>query len=122
MSRVELALLALQGLLGVAMVGAGGTKLVGTETHVEDFERFGYPQWFRVVTGSLEFLGALGLLVAFVTTDTFALAGGILVVVVLVGAIATHVKASDSLPEALPATALLVLALVVTWNYVGIVS
>ena len=43
----------LQALLGLAFLGAGGQKLAGTDQMVNDFDRYGYPQWFRIVTGSV---------------------------------------------------------------------
>lgn len=121
MTLVETMLLGLQGILGVAMAGAGGTKLAGAETHVEDFERFGYPQWFRLATGSVEVLAALGLLLAFVTSPPLALAGGALTVLVLGGALLTHVRTGDPLSDAVPAAALLVVGLAVVWNHLGTV-
>lgn len=46
----------IQGLLGVAAIAAGGTKLIGADMHVENFDRFSYPQWFRLVVGAVETL------------------------------------------------------------------
>lgn len=112
------AVLGLQGLLGVAMVGAGGAKLAGQASQVEDFDRFGYPQWFRVLTGGLELTAALGLLTAIVLTDTFALAGGLVGAAVLAGAVATHVRVGDPASKAAPAAVLLALALVVSGAHV----
>ena len=51
-------LLAVSILLGLAFLGAGGSKLAGAQMHVENFARWGYPAWFQYVTGLIEVLGA----------------------------------------------------------------
>jgi uncharacterized membrane protein YphA (DoxX/SURF4 family) len=119
MSLVGTALLGVQGVLGLAELAAGGTKLAGADSQVEVFEQLGYPQWFRLVTGGLELLAGVGLLVGLVGQPRLALGGSVLAVVVLIGALGSHVRAGDSAGEMVPAAVLLVLALVVTWNLVG---
>ncbi|MFB6187320.1 MAG: DoxX family protein [Halobacteriaceae archaeon] len=95
--------LGLQGLLGMFMLGSGGTKLVGIDMQVENFDHFGYPQWFRILIGGIEVLGALYLMVAFITVPTFALAGSFLITIILLGAILTHIRVGDTIKEiALP--------------------
>ena len=41
-------------LLGVLFLFAGGTKLIGTQMHVEHFALWGYPSWFRLFVGAWE--------------------------------------------------------------------
>lgn len=48
-----------QVMLALAMVGAGGAKMGGVESRVEEFQRYGYPQWFRLATGSIELLAGV---------------------------------------------------------------
>lgn len=52
----------LRVVLGLAFIGAGTSKLVGTQQMVDDFDRFGYPQWFMYFTGAIEVVAALGVL------------------------------------------------------------
>ena len=52
----------IQVLLGLVFLAAGGSKLAGTQMQVANFERYGYPQWFRLVTGAVEVIGAAGLI------------------------------------------------------------
>lgn len=47
----------LSGLVNLAFLMAGGTKLAGVEMHTENFARWGYPNWFKYVTGSVELMG-----------------------------------------------------------------
>ena len=76
---------ALQILAAVAFLAAGGSKLAGAERMVAMFETLGFGQWFRFVTGGLEVLGAVLLLIPRTTW-----LGGALLAVVMVGAIFTH--------------------------------
>ena len=53
----------LRGLSAVAFFGAGGAKLVGAAPMVVMFARLGLGQWFRYVTGLIEVVGAIGILI-----------------------------------------------------------
>ena len=54
----------LQILLGVFFVALSGVpKLMGEAEVAANFERWGYPDWFLMLTGVLELLGAIGLLI-----------------------------------------------------------
>lgn len=121
MSPVGTALLGVQGLLGVAELAAGGTKLAGAQSQVDVFEHLGYPQWFRLVTGGLEVTAGLALLAGFVVGPSLGVGGSVLAGVVLVGALGSHLRAGDEPGEMVPAAVLLVLATVVIWNHAGIV-
>jgi putative oxidoreductase len=52
----------LQGLLAVAFVYFGGTKLAGGEAITASFEEIGAGQWLRYATGTTEVVGGLALL------------------------------------------------------------
>jgi putative oxidoreductase len=90
MSTIETAIPVVQGLLGLAMVGAGSGKLIGIDLSVKDFERYGYPEWFRFVTGGIETIGGLGLLVGLVFAPILAVLGGMLLIATMIGAVLTH--------------------------------
>jgi uncharacterized membrane protein YphA (DoxX/SURF4 family) len=69
-----------------AMIGmAGFGKLTGSPDMIGLFEAIGIGQWFRYVTGTLEVLGAVLLLV-----PALAGAGALLLAGVMAGAVATH--------------------------------
>src|ERR1700751_4665731 len=74
----------LQGLAALALLGAGGSKLAGAPAMVEMFARLGAGQWFRYLTGTLEVIGAVALLVP---RATFY--GAVLLATVMIGAIVT---------------------------------
>ena len=102
----------LQTLLGLMFLGSGGSKLAGAPDMVDDFDRFRYPQWFRVITGAVEVGGALGLLLGFARPALAPLAGALLAVT-MTGAVVTHAKVEDPAGKvATPAALLGLLTLV----------
>jgi len=111
-----------QGLLVVAMGVAGSAKLVGTESEVEGFERFGYPQWFRLLIGVVELLGAAGLVAGILPSKTVALVAGGVIAIVMVGAMATLLRAGDPPSALIPVATVFVLSLVVIVYHAGVVS
>lgn len=114
---MKLVLWILQGLLVVAFLAAGGQKLLGVESQVAEFDRYGYPLWFMYVTGIVEVTGALGLLVGFsrpVVTPFAAL----LIVGTMLGALFTHVRIGDPLQTMVaPFVLLLIAATVLSLGY-----
>ncbi len=113
---MEFATIVLQILLGLAFLGAGGSKLAGAQSQKNDFKRFGYPPWFMYLTGILELIGALGMIVG-VFLPVWKVPTGLLLAVVMVGAILTHVRVKDPDKKLMPATVLFLLALAVIAIY-----
>ena len=99
----------LQALLGLAFLGAGGSKLAGADQMVDEFHRYRYPQWFRVVTGSVEVSGALGMLVG-IFRPVVAPFAGLFLTATMVGALATHLRIKDPVGKMAPPAMLLVLS------------
>ena len=83
-------------------------KLTGSPQMVALFEKIGFGQWFRYLTGSLEILGGVLLLI-----PGWAGLGGVLLVAVMVGAIATHLTVLGGSPA--HAVEYLALAALVAW-------
>lgn len=113
-------LLGFQVVLGLVGVGVGGAKVTHQEDQVEDFKRFGYPQWFRIVTGLVEIGAGIGLLVGLLLMPEFAWVGGLLLSGVMVGAVVTHIRTGDPPSKtAIPAVMFLLTAGVLTFRYFG---
>lgn len=90
------------------MLMAGGMKLTGAPELVALFDAIGIGQWFRYVTGGIEVISAVALLV-----PSLAAFGALLLVPTMVGAVATHlfiVGGSAILPAVL-----LTASLAITW-------
>jgi uncharacterized membrane protein YphA (DoxX/SURF4 family) len=77
-------------LLGAMFLFAGGTKLAGLPMHVEHFAHWGYPSWFMYVTGFIETLSAV--LVLIPKTRFY---GAVLLICTMLGAIATNARANE---------------------------
>ncbi|WP_046471139.1 DoxX family protein [Allosalinactinospora lopnorensis] len=108
----SIALWVVQALLAAGFAFSGGAKLAGTEEMVELFDTIGFGDWFRYLTGALEVLGAIGLLIPLLSgLAALGLAG------VMVGAAVFDVFVLDAPPVA--ALVLLVLSLVVAWGRRG---
>lgn len=96
-------------LLALAFGAAGSAKLAGVQQMVQVFEAIGVGQWFRLVTGLVEVVGAVLLLVP--ATGFF---GGLLLAATMVGAVATHLLLIGG--SAVPALVLGLLSAFVAWQ------
>lgn len=96
----------LKGLLAAAFLSAGGAKLYGAPMMVENFQHIGFGQWFRYLTGTLEVIGAIVILM-----PSLAAFGGVLLSWIMVVAIATHLLLIGG--SAVPAIVLLALSAIV---------
>ena len=103
-----IALWTLSGLVAVAFIGAGGTKLAGVPAMVEMFAKVGLGQWFRYVTGLLEVAGAIGLLI-----PRYAFYAAVLLGIVMVGAVIAEVAVIGDSP--VPPAVLLVLSGIIAY-------
>jgi putative oxidoreductase len=96
-------------LLALAFGAAGAAKLVGVQQLVELFSAIGFGQWFRYLTGAVEVVGALLMLI-----PAAGLIGGLLLTATCVGAVATHLLLIGGSP--VPATVLGVLSAFIAWR------
>ena len=97
-----------RALLALVFLGAGASKLVGEPAMVTMFADVGAGQWLRYAVGTLEVLGAVGVLVP--RTSPLAAVG---LALLMVGATATNLTVLGASPW-LPLL-LLVLAGLVAW-------
>lgn len=105
-----------QVVLSLLFGAVGSMTIAGRKMFVENFRRFGYPQWFRIVTGSLEVLGGLGLLIGIWLPWLAELASAGLTLVML-GAVFTQVRTRESWQRVVLPTVVGVLAIVVAVSY-----
>lgn len=102
----------LQVLLGLFFLASGGSKIAGAKAQVELFERLRLPQWFRPVVGSVEIIGALGLLVG-AALHWVATLAALWLCGVMLGALLTHARIRDTAQHFAPAAVLLCVAAIV---------
>ncbi len=98
----------LKGLAAIAFLGAASGKLTGDPMMVATFEKIGMGQGFRYLTGILEVVGAIGLLI-----PSYAFYAASLLAAVMVGAIVTHVAIIGG--SFLPALIFLILVGTIAW-------
>ena len=99
----------LQALLALVFVNASVAKLMGRPEMVELFSVVGIGQWFRYVTGILELIGAVLILV-----PKTRRAGAALLATVMLGAVTVHLLVLNVAPTA-PGV-LLLLSIFVVWG------
>ena len=80
-----IALWSTQLLLAAMFLFSGGSKLAGAAAMVALFDAVGVGQWFRYVTGGIEVVSAVALLV-----PSLAVFGAGALVATMIGAVATH--------------------------------
>ena len=96
-------------LLALAFGAAGFAKLAGAPQMVHVFDAIGFGQWFRYLTGAVEVVGAVLLLV-----PAAGFLGGLLLSATMVCAATTHLVLIGGNPA--PAVVLGALAAFVAWR------
>jgi hypothetical protein len=95
--------------LSVALFLHYGVSCLSSSGMVSDFERFGLSR-YRKLTGSLEVVGALGLLAGYFYSPFVVVAAAGLALLMALG-IAVRIRIRDSLVDMLPAITLLLVNL-----------
>ncbi len=105
---ITIVLWVLQVLAAAAFIAAGTFKLIAAPQMVEIFQHIGIGQWFRVVTGIVEIVGGLAMLI-----PAAAAFGGLLLATTMVFATLTHLFVIGGNP--LPAIVLFAVTASVAW-------
>lgn len=98
---------ALAVILAAFFLVAGGLKLRGVPSQVENFAHWGYAGWFLYVVGAVEAAGAVGLLVPRLAGSAALLLGG-----TMLGAALTHLVHHEMKAVPIPLVILGLLAVV----------
>ena len=84
----------------------------------EEFQAYGLPAWFTWVIGALK-IGVAVSFLAGIWIPALVLPAALLLCVLMLGALAMHVKVHDPLKKSLPALGMLTLALIIVWGALG---
>ena len=84
-------------------------------TMVEEFATYGLPAWFAYVVGSLK-IGAALALIAGIWIHGIVLPAAALISILMIGALAMHIKIGDPVKKSLPALGMLGLCLAISWG------
>jgi len=101
----------LQGLLVLYYTFSGVAKIVGAKYWVDIFKQIQIPQWFRVVTGFVQLIGAILLFIGYFIGGAVAWAG-ILLGVTMIMACLSHIRVKDSFGKTAPALMFVVLNII----------
>jgi len=77
-----------------------------------EFSAYGLPEWAFFTIGTLKILSAVGLILG-IFIPSLVLPSAILMILLMVGAIAMHIKVHDPIAKSLPASVMLLMSLVV---------
>ena len=105
----------LQILAAAMFLFAGFSKLAGEPVMVQEFAVIGLGQWFRYLTGGIEVVSAVSLLI-----PSLAVYGAAALAVTMVGAIITHLTLIGGSP--VPAFVLLIATASIVWMRRGQLS
>ena len=83
----------------------------------EEFVAYGLPSWFAYLIGILKIGSALALIVG-IWLPVLVLPAAGLISVLMVGALAMHIKIHDPLKKSLPALGMLALSLAICWSVI----
>lgn len=103
----------LQSLLVLYYGFSGSAKVAGAKYWVDIFSHLGIPQWFRVVTGIVQLIGAAILVLGYWHTDAIVWGGAWLGITMLVAVLA-HIRIKDSIGKTAPPVVFVVLIAVLT--------
>lgn len=104
--------LVLKILLGSTFLLTGFSKIFGVKAQVSAFDHLGLPQWFRLVTGFVQIIGVLALILG-IWHPMWAAFGGLWLAVTMFFGVIAHMRVKDSLKSSVPALVLMILSLIV---------
>nr|WP_144925247.1 DoxX family protein [Paenibacillus bovis] len=104
----------LKGILIFMFVMLGMQKIVGHPMQVEIFNNLKLPQWFRIVTGWVQLVGVLLLVIGFWVNwmNVFA---GIWLGITMLGAFISHLRIKDPIGKSMPAFVFCIISFVLVF-------
>ncbi|SDT37974.1 DoxX-like family protein [Paenibacillaceae bacterium GAS479] len=106
----------LQSWLLFSMAFFGVSKITGAQHQVELFDSIKLPQWFRVITGYVQIVGAVGLVIGYWYPGVAAWSAVLIGAMMLV-AVATHLRVKHPIGKMIPALLNLFIAVAVVILY-----
>ncbi|MGO4183340.1 DoxX family protein [Paenibacillus sp. TAF43_2] len=106
----------LQSWLLFSMAFFGGSKIAGAKHQVELFDSIKLPQWFRVITGYVQIVACIGLIVGYWYAGIAAWTA-LLVGVMMLLACLTHFRVKHPIGKIFPAILNLLIAAAVVLLY-----
>ncbi len=98
------------GILSFMFMFAGGTKILGLQFDLDNFDRWGLPVWTMYFVGVLELLAAVS-----VVLEKFRVMGTYIIITLMIGALLTHGIAGEI--DKIPMNIFLIAAAVLVNRY-----
>lgn len=108
---MEIFIWVLQGLLAAVFLFAGLGKFFGAAMHKANFDKWKLPQWFRTVTGIIETVASIFLILGY-WNEVYTAYGTMILIIVGMGGVFTHIRIKDSMAETFPITLLGILSII----------
>jgi uncharacterized membrane protein YphA (DoxX/SURF4 family) len=106
----------LQSWLLFSMAFFGGSKIAGAKHQIELFDSVKLPQWFRVITGYVQIVGCIGLIIGY-WYPGFAAWAGILIGIMMLLACLAHFRVKHPIGKMIPALLNLLISIAVVFLY-----
>ncbi|RAR42134.1 DoxX family protein [Paenibacillus sp. MDMC362] len=103
----------LQSLLILYYLFSGSAKVIGAKYWVDIFNTLRLPQWFRIVTGLVQLVGAIVLIIGYWVEGAVAWAGIWLGITMLVAVLA-HIRVKDQFGKTVTPVVFLVFIIILT--------
>ena len=103
----------LQSLLVLYYVFSGSAKVVGAKYWVDIFNDLKIPQWFRIVTGFVQLVGAAVLVIGYWNAGAIAW-GGIWLGITMLVALLAHIRVKDAIGKTMTPVVFLALIILLT--------
>lgn len=103
----------LQSLLILYYLFSGSAKVIGAKYWVDIFNTLKLPQWFRIVTGFVQLVGATVLIIGYWAQEGVAWAGIWLGITMLLAVLA-HIRVKDQFGKTVTPAVFLVLITILT--------
>jgi putative oxidoreductase len=107
---MEVVAIILEILLSLVFLMAGSTKVFGVKMQVDSFNSLKLPQWFRVVTGLVQYIGVAALIIG-LWQPSWAAWAGVWLGFTMLCAVAAHVRAKHKIAMMFPAFVLMLLSI-----------
>lgn len=101
-----------QTLLALMFLFASFGKLTGAQTPIEEFEKLRLPQWFRVVTGMIELISAVALIIGYWDASWVAV-GALLIAITAIGGVLAQIRIKDHFKNMIMIILMAILAITV---------
>lgn len=99
-----------------SMAFFGGSKIASAKHQIELFDSIKHPQWLRVITGYIQIVCCIGLIVGYWIPE-FAAWAGILIGIMMIVACLAHLRVKHSIGKMIPALLNLLIAIAVVFLY-----